>query len=516
MDTFLFQLVVDRSERPSRPDDAICQERGLDDDAWSLVEVAWSQDPTLRPSASSIASRLNEKRQSKMHVAPFPEGQRLGHDPSSDSLAISLSSMALREVDANPDISTDSGYASGLISPEIIPTSPLLVRTRSAQLRNPSPSPQSEADRLHAEGQNLLRRHREDGSPVLLDHAVECHRRALQAREVGHPLRDFSLHTLGVALHDQYKQCNSLSSLFDAGHLHRQALELRPVGHPARHDSLHALAIVLRDRFQASGDLPLLEEAIDLHWQALEHRPIGHRKRHYSLHDLAVALRDRYHSAGVGLELWKEEHYSFHEGDLEGAIHFYREALLLRPPGHLWRPDTLHGLGVALRDVFNDTSDHSALIEAASAHREVLTARPRGHTQRHHALYNLGITLHMLYKHSSVPGASPLNVLAEAEQHLREGLALRPPTNPRRHYALYGLGAVLYDLYLNSSNPRTLTEAISCYRESLTLRPKGHPWRRSVAEELSAALRVRFNQVHDIELLQEADDLEMEAASIIR
>lgn len=165
-------------------------------------------------------------------------------------------------------------------------------------------------------------------------------------------------------------------------------------------------------------------------------------------------------------------------------------------------------LGVALRDLFDETGSQQDLHEAAEKHQEVLLLCPSGHSRRHHALYNLGVTLHVLHKNCSVIG---VDVLSEAILCFRETVILRPHGNPRRHYALYGLGGVLHDRYLANNDVAALEEAIECYREALSLRPKGHRWRAEVVDDLAAALRLRFTQLRELSLLKEADQLEHES-----
>jgi serine/threonine protein kinase len=59
LDAFLFTAVVDRQLRPPRPTESSAVLQGLDDSLWALIEQCWSQEPTSRPVAASVAMQLS-------------------------------------------------------------------------------------------------------------------------------------------------------------------------------------------------------------------------------------------------------------------------------------------------------------------------------------------------------------------------------------------------------------------------------------------------------------------------
>lgn len=317
---FLLPLVVDRGQRPQRPEDDTVRDRGLDSTTWTLIEESWNQEPSLRPTAAAIASRLNDRNlrggkpplQGSSSPKPLIELHESTTEGKLDNI---FEQMHLGE--STKDVSTDSGYMSGShLSPEVLNS----LETRDAT----QPVTRDISTFLQCEGELKQKAFRQHGDIRALDGAIQSYRQALLKRPTGSPRRDCSLHILGLALHDRFKQFGNMSALGEGLQRHRQALQLRPAGHPARDETLHALAVALRDRFQKCGNITMLEEAIELHREALDLRVRGSRRRHYSLNDIGMALCDRHHASGDA-------------NNLDEAVYRYREALSLRPPGHPWR-----------------------------------------------------------------------------------------------------------------------------------------------------------------------------------
>ncbi|KAG5351163.1 hypothetical protein C0989_007708 [Termitomyces sp. Mn162] len=54
-------IKVSRGERPEKPLDPFCKDRGLTDFIWELIQECWEQIPSKRPSAAQIVERLSRE-----------------------------------------------------------------------------------------------------------------------------------------------------------------------------------------------------------------------------------------------------------------------------------------------------------------------------------------------------------------------------------------------------------------------------------------------------------------------
>ena len=172
------------------------------------------------------------------------------------------------------------------------------------------------------------------------------------------------------------------------GFLSRESHFLLVLMHTVDHStSLNNLANSLHTRFEQSGRTEDLEDAISFHRQALTLRPPGHLNRSNSLDNLAYALFIRFEQSG------KVE-------DLEDAISFRRQALTLRPPGHPDRSTSLNNLANVLSTRFKQSGRVEDLEDAISFHRQALTLRSPGHPDRSTSLNNLALVLSTRFKQS--------------------------------------------------------------------------------------------------------------------
>ncbi|KAG2099629.1 uncharacterized protein F5147DRAFT_814091 [Suillus discolor] len=106
-----------------------------------------------------------------------------------------------------------------------------------------------------------------------------------------------------------------------------------------------------------------LDESIELDRDALLLRPPGHLYRYKSLNNLALSLQDRFKQGGI-------------MSDLDQSIELHRDALLLCPPGHSDRSMSLNNLALSLRDRFMQHGIMSDLDESIKLHRDALLLRP--------------------------------------------------------------------------------------------------------------------------------------------
>jgi hypothetical protein len=93
----------------------------------------------------------------------------------------------------------------------------------------------------------------------------------------------------------------------------------------------------------------------------------------------------------------------------------------------------------------------------------------------------------------------------------REALASCSPDHPDRAGRATTLGYHLYIRFRQVGDISLIDEAIQLEREVLALQPLGHPDRANTAINLAVSLHVRYEQAGDVALLDEAIELEREA-----
>ena len=260
--------------------------------------------------------------------------------------------------------------------------------------------------------------------------------------------------------------------------------------------SLNTIAKALLYRFNQSGKMEDLEDAISTHREALALRPLGHLHHTSSLNNLGVALVTRFDQLGMN-------------EDLEHAISFHREALSLYPPVHPHRSISLNNFGTALHTRFKKSGRMEDLDDAISSHREALTLRPLGHPERPSSLNNLANALSTRFNQ-----LGRMEDLDDAISFHRETLALRPLGHSDRPFSLNNLGISLSARFDQSAKLEDLGDAISFHREALALLPPGHTERSLFLNNLGVVLSVRFNQSGGMEDLEDVISLHREALTL--
>jgi hypothetical protein len=241
-------------------------------------------------------------------------------------------------------------------------------------------------------------------------------------------------------------------------------------------ERLEELANALRADWDASHLASTLEEVISKYEQLLVLRPPGHAQRRQTVSDLGDAL-------------WRFCFYhSLDKARADCCIAMLREALHLCPPGHLLRDETLHNLARALLFIkFTLTGDQDVLAESVVLNREALTLRPPGHPTRDNSLNNLAAALATTFNE-----CGDSNLLDEAVRMHREVLLRHPLGHPRRWSSLSNLSGTLMTSFEQQGSFQTVTEAIALGREALHLLPIGDPFRFLSLSNLAACLRLRF------------------------
>jgi tetratricopeptide (TPR) repeat protein len=210
--------------------------------------------------------------------------------------------------------------------------------------------------------------------------------------------------------------------------------------------------------------------------QLLVLRPPGHAQRRQTVSNL-----------GDALFLFCYFH-SHDKARADCCIAMLREALHLCPPGHLLRDKKLHDLARALHFIiFELLGDKDALAESVVLNREALTLRPPGHPSRDKSLGNLAAALRRRFD-----DCGDVDLLEEAVRMHREDLRLCPVGHPRRDIALTNLSMALTASFEQQGSFEAVTEAIGLGREAVDLRPVGHPRRFLSLANLAESLRLRF------------------------
>ncbi|KDR67678.1 hypothetical protein GALMADRAFT_105637 [Galerina marginata CBS 339.88] len=293
-----------------------------------------------------------------------------------------------------------------------------------------------------------------------------------------------------------------MSKLDETIRTRRAILNLCPPGHPKRSRSLAKLADDLHTQFEQLGRIEDLEVAISYYREALTLCPPGHPSRSYSLVDLGSALRTRFYQLG-------------RMEDLEDAISSNREALTLHPPGHPNRSYSLIGLGSVLRTRFDQLGQMEDLENAISSQREALALCPPGHPNRPVPLMRLSNALHTRFgQMGRMEDLEDAISSHHAISSLREALTLRLPGHPNHSYSLINLGSALGTRFDQLGQIEDLEDAISSLREAITLCPPGHPNRSYSLSNLGKALRIRFDQLGQIEDLEDAMSSNREALTL--
>ena len=96
----------------------------------------------------------------------------------------------------------------------------------------------------------------------------------------------------------------------------------------------------------------------------------------------------------------------------------------------------------------------------------------------------------------------------------RETLTLRPPGHPDRSSSLNNLALAVYTRYEQSGRIEDLEDVITYHREALSLRPPGNPDRSSSLNNLALAVLTRYEQSSRIEDLEDVITYHREALTL--
>lgn len=185
---------------------------------------------------------------------------------------------------------------------------------------------------------------------------------------------------------------------------------------------------------------------------------------------------------------------------LSRSISFQQESLKLRPPGHVYRYQSLHFLGSGLRTRFTATGNLDDLETSILHCREALALCPDGHRDRHTVLSESGSSYYRLYRETG-----DAEHLTLAITYHRQALRLRSTEHRnKRSRSLINLSTTLRVQASYLCNHYLVDEAIELAREALRRCPVGHHMHQHVTNGLAVALRDRYLLQDSLNDLEEA------------
>ncbi|MFJ5774492.1 CHAT domain-containing protein [Streptomyces sp. NPDC093094] len=328
-------------------------------------------------------------------------------------------------------------------------------------------------------------------TPADIDEAVGRGEEAVRTLRAGHPGRPLALSNLAAALQLRCERVTDRSDLDRAvGHL-RRAVEATPhEEHPDWPTFRSNLAAALVTRHEQTGDLADLEEAVPISRQAVSAMPSGHPDRASALTYLGAALLERFERTGV-------------QSDLDEAVDTLGQAAGSTPHDDIDHVQTLSYLVAALLTRFERTGAKADLDEAIGIGDEAIRATPAGHRDLPGTLNNQGVALHHRYERTHDPDDLRASIAAQ-----RRALEAAGPEHHRRAGILSNLSNALrlrFEETAGSGDPADLDEAVRTGRAAVSATvPAGHPDAAVRLNNLSLALRLRFEHAADPADLDEA------------
>ncbi|KAI9463831.1 hypothetical protein HD554DRAFT_2316040 [Boletus coccyginus] len=176
----------------------------------------------------------------------------------------------------------------------------------------------------------------------------------------------------------------------------------------------------------------------------------------------------------------------------------------------LGRPALMVNLADLLYTRFEQWGAISDLDEALALQRGVLQLYPQGHPHRATSLHKLACLFYARFE--QLGSLSDLDEALALEHNCtfleRNTLELRPQGHPDRAHSLNNLASSLHSRFQQFGLLFDLDEALSLARNALELRPQGHPCRAISLCNLARYLHSRFRQLGSLSDLDEALALE--------
>jgi tetratricopeptide (TPR) repeat protein len=167
------------------------------------------------------------------------------------------------------------------------------------------------------------------------------------------------------------------------------------------------------------------------------------------------------------------------------------------------RTDLLKALADALLDEYKVSRSVEMIEEAIAVYEGIAHSRSSDHQQRAEVVHDLGVALGSFCLHHGEDW--PWTRGRRCIELLRESLELRPPGHPWRDEALHHLASFIRLVKYKDASERRhqLAESISLGRDALELRPVGHPERYKSLISLALSLGQFYQFGADQQALEE-------------
>ncbi|SEU40522.1 CHAT domain-containing protein [Nonomuraea wenchangensis] len=310
----------------------------------------------------------------------------------------------------------------------------------------------------------LWLRFRADGSPEVLDEAIDLTRRAVDAAP-DEDIQAVMRSQLGIMLVSRFDTRGTLADLDEAVQAHRDAVAGMSPDHPHYFERQWSLGQALQARFERLGSKSDLNASIDVARHTLSGTIQDAGVRASVLSSLGQMLRQRHSEEKT-------------QADLDEAIAVSRQAVLAGASGQEQKATFLSNLGLALAERAQLAGSSADADEAVDALRQSvrLTAVDGLYYAAH--LFNLAFVLHVRWRVSGT-----LADLSEAIATGRLGVEHSSPDQPLRGVWLGDLGVHLLDRHLATESPDDLDAAVRAFTEAA----------RTEAASVSHRLRAAVN-----------------------
>lgn len=261
--------------------------------------------------------------------------------------------------------------------------------------------------------------------------------------------------------------------------------------------SLYELGLAFYSQYSIFRSLDALSLSIDAFGKALKLAPEDHPVRCR----IAIDLSHSYHVR------WQWKMPSEDE-DAREQRRLMDEAFPSCPPGHIYRANALHRMGLAYSVDYSRTGELPPLDRTIKSLREALAAIPQQtHSLHVHILENLSINLRERF---ALDGS--ISDLSDAIAAGQGVLSHRP--NSER--ALHTLEQAFFTRFLQQGDFHDLEDCMHLCRRLLALCQPGHPLRYLALQTAAQAIVLRAEQTSDANDLQEASILLKESISLLK
>ncbi|KAF8600644.1 hypothetical protein BDV93DRAFT_587771 [Ceratobasidium sp. AG-I] len=264
-----------------------------------------------------------------------------------------------------------------------------------------------------------------------------------------------------------------------------------------RPDYLDSLGMYLMKRYEVSGQVEDINHAVEYFSQAVVLTPDGHAKVPGRLNRLGLSHQHRFERVG---EL----------RDMDRAIACQSQAVLLTPDGHAERPGMLNNLGLSHQSRFQHLGDLADIDRAIACQSQVVLLTPDGHADKPGRLSNLGS--------SHLCRFQRLGDLAEIDRAIvcqYQAVLLTPDGHADKPSALNNLGNCHLCRFEHLGDLAEINRAIACQYKAVLLTPDGHAGKLGRLNNLGSSHLFRFKHLGDLADIDRAIACQSQAVLLI-